>query len=118
GANGALGVVLVPDGSAEEGHHRVADELLDGAAVALQLLPETGLIWREELCDILGIHLLRARSEADKVAEEDGHDLALFARERYRFERRSAARAEASIVRVLTPAARTDVHASEHRPPM
>ena len=36
-AHGPLGVVLVRDGRAEERHHRVADELLDGAAVALEL---------------------------------------------------------------------------------
>jgi hypothetical protein len=29
GADGALGVVLVGDGRAPDGHHRVADELLD-----------------------------------------------------------------------------------------
>ncbi len=37
GADGALRVVLVRDRSAEDGHHRVADELLDGAAEALEL---------------------------------------------------------------------------------
>ena len=37
GAHGSLGVVLVRDGSAEQRHHRVADELLDGAAVVLEL---------------------------------------------------------------------------------
>ena len=35
GAHGALGVVLVGDRRAPDGHHRVADELLDRAAVAL-----------------------------------------------------------------------------------
>ena len=47
-------------------------------SVALQLLPETRLIRREQLRDILGIHLLGARREADEVAEEDGDDLAFF----------------------------------------
>ena len=35
GAHGALGVVLVQRGHAEDGDHGVADELLDGAAVGL-----------------------------------------------------------------------------------
>ena len=34
-AHGALGIVLVRDRRAPDGHHRVADELLDGAAVAV-----------------------------------------------------------------------------------
>ena len=36
-ADGALGIVLVRGRRAEERHHRIADELLDGAAVALEL---------------------------------------------------------------------------------
>ena len=40
GADCALGVVLVCDGRPEHGHDGVADELLDGAAVALDLDPE------------------------------------------------------------------------------
>ena len=36
-AHGALGIVLVSHGRAEDGHHGVADELLDRAAVALDL---------------------------------------------------------------------------------
>ncbi len=35
GAHGAQGVLLVDDGHAEDGHDRVADVLLDRAAVAL-----------------------------------------------------------------------------------
>src|SRR4029453_16660872 len=34
-ANGPEGVALVPRGNAEPRHHRVPDEFLDGAAVAL-----------------------------------------------------------------------------------
>ena len=37
GADGALGIVLVCDRRAEHRHDRVADELLDGAAEALEL---------------------------------------------------------------------------------
>ena len=35
-ADGALRVVLVHDRRAEDGHDRIADELLDGAAVVLE----------------------------------------------------------------------------------
>ena len=37
GADGPLGIVLVRDRRAEDRHHRVADELLDRAAAALDL---------------------------------------------------------------------------------
>ena len=42
GPDGALGVVLVGDRRAPDGHDRVADELLDGAAVALDDLARAG----------------------------------------------------------------------------
>ena len=66
---------------AEECHDRVSDELLDGAAVALEL-GRTGRVWAEDGAHLLGIELLGLRGEADEVAEEDGDDLALFARAR------------------------------------
>jgi hypothetical protein len=40
-SDGTLSVVLVCDRRSEDGHHRVTDELLDRAAVALDLLPQT-----------------------------------------------------------------------------
>ena len=40
GADGALGVVLVRGRRPEERHHSVADELLDGAAVPLELVSQ------------------------------------------------------------------------------
>ena len=42
GADGPLGVVLARDRRAPDGHDRVADELLDGAAVALDDICATG----------------------------------------------------------------------------
>ena len=41
--NRALDVVLVRDRRSEHGHDRLAGELLDGAAVALDLLPQAGV---------------------------------------------------------------------------
>ena len=43
GAHGALGVVLVHGGHAEDADHGVADELLDGAAVGLDHLAWRGV---------------------------------------------------------------------------
>jgi len=44
GTHGALGVVLVRDRRAEDSHYCVANELLDGAAEALDLAFEQGVI--------------------------------------------------------------------------
>ena len=77
GANGALGVVLVRDRRAEDGHHRVADELLDGAAVALDLLPQASVVGTDPRADVLRVGRIRGRREADEVAEQHRDDLAL-----------------------------------------
>ena len=45
-ANGALGVVAVGRGRAEDGHDRVADELLHGAAEGLELAPDVLVVRR------------------------------------------------------------------------
>ena len=54
GADGALGVVLVGDRRAPDGHHGVADELLDRAAVALDDLARQVEVARQELAHVLG----------------------------------------------------------------
>ena len=64
-------------GSAEERHHRVADEFLDGAAMALELRTDALVVRAEECLDILRVHRLRAGGEADEVAEDNRDDLAL-----------------------------------------
>ena len=61
GADSALGVVLVRGRRAEDGHHRIADELLDGAAVALELAADAGVVAAELGLDVLGVHPLGAR---------------------------------------------------------
>jgi len=99
--NGALGVVLVRDGRSERGHHRVADELLHGAAVALDLLAQACVIREHARANVLGIRRVRGCSEADEIAEENGHDLALFLDRGRRSidQRRSAERAKRKLVR-------------------
>ena len=69
GPDGSLGVVLVGDGRAEDGHHRVADELLHGPPVALDLLAEAREVGADAGADVLGVGLFRGGSEADEVAE-------------------------------------------------
>ena len=79
-SNGSLRIVLVRDRSAEQRDHRVADELLDRAAVALQLGSEAGIVGREPRSDVLRVHLLGLRGRADDVGEEDGDELPLLGR--------------------------------------
>ena len=76
-AHGALGVVLVRQRRAEEGHDGVADELLHGAAVALELGLHPGVVGRQHPADVLGVELLCAAGEPDQVGEQHGDDLAL-----------------------------------------
>ena len=76
-ADGPLGIVLVRDGRAEHRHHRVADELLDGAAALLELRSQPVVVRPQDRLDVLGIERLGARGEADEVGEENGDDLAL-----------------------------------------
>src|SRR3954466_668698 len=109
--HGALGVVLVRDRRAEDGHHRIPDELLDGAPEALELGTKLRVVSRERRADVLGVEPLRARGRADEVGEEDRHDLPLLARRSgRRDERRAAHAAEARTVEILVAAGRTGDH--------
>ena len=83
GAHSTLWIVLVGHRRAEERHHRVADELLDRAAVPLELLPHTRVVRPEDRLDVLGVESLGTRREADEVAEEDRDDLAFTAAGRH-----------------------------------
>ena len=112
GPHRALGIVLVRNRRSEEGHHRIADELLDRPAVALELGAQAGVIRLEHRADILGVHLLGSAREADEVGEENGHDLALLAcrdgcLDR---ERSPAVRAELRVSRVLVAALGAGLH--------
>src|SRR5438445_3953959 len=57
----------------------VADALLDGAAVPLQLRAQPRVVGLEDADDVLGIYLLGAGGEPDEVGEEHGDDLSLLA---------------------------------------
>ena len=77
---GAQGIVLVRDRNPEHGHHRVADELLHRAAVALDDRLHPLEVAGKQRPDRLRVGRLPERRRADDVAEEDGHDLALLRR--------------------------------------
>src|SRR5262245_15795270 len=80
GAHRALGVVLVCEWSSEDRHHGVACELLQRAAEALHFAPGTHEVLTLERTHVLGIGLLRACSEADKVDEDDPDELSFLVR--------------------------------------
>ena len=113
GPDGPFGVVLVCHGRAEDGHDRVADELLDRAAVALDLLPQASVVGADAGADVLGVSRFRGGGEADEVAEEHGDDLALLLHRRCRLrgERRAAEGAERELARELLTAGGTRRHA-------
>ncbi len=102
------------DGSAEDGHHRVADELLHRAAEALELVAQAGVVRAEERAHLLRIHLLGARREAHEIGEEDGDDLA-FLEPRFLLgsQRPAAGVAEARSFGVLLTAAGAREHHAE-----
>ena len=79
GADGSLGVVLVGDGCAEDRHDRVADELLDRAAEALDVGAQARVIRAQGRAHVLRVRVVGAGGEADQVAEQHGHELALLA---------------------------------------
>ncbi len=76
GADGALGVVLVRGRRPEERHHSVADELLDGAAVPLELVSQALVVRTEDGLHVLRVQRFGARGEPDEVGKEHGHHFA------------------------------------------
>jgi hypothetical protein len=99
----------VRDGRTEEGHDRVADELLDSSAVALKLATQAGVVGQQKRANVLRVHLLRAAREPHEVREEHADDLAFLARCREN-KRRAAARTELRVVGVLASTLRAGGH--------
>ncbi len=77
GAHGPLGVVLADGRRAPDGHDRVADELLDRAAVPLHDLAGDVEVAAEELADGLRVAVVGQGREADEIGEEDADEPAL-----------------------------------------
>ncbi len=71
GAHGPFGVVLVGGRHAPHGHHGVADELLDRAAVAGHDLAALVEVAAQQLAHVLGVARLGQRGEPDQVTEQD-----------------------------------------------
>jgi hypothetical protein len=97
---------------AEHGHHRVADEFLHGAAVALYHLLQLSVIWAEPGAHIFGVGPLGSCGEAHQVAEEHRDDLAFLTQRGGRglAERGCAEWAERELAGELLPAIRTGGH--------
>jgi hypothetical protein len=58
GADCPLGIVLACNRSTEQRHHRVADELLDRPAPALELVAQPLVVRPEDAGHVLGVELL------------------------------------------------------------
>ncbi len=80
GPEGALGVILMGDGCAEDAHRRVADELVQDAPEALDLLLGQSMEGDECAPDVLGVGLVGVGREPCQVGEQDRDDPSLFDR--------------------------------------
>jgi hypothetical protein len=119
GAHRPQGVVLVQLGDAEDGHHLVADELLDRALVALDGHPQGIEEASLHLAQHLRIEALAERRGADQVGEQHGHPASALVCPRAGTlggERRAAAQAEARPLRVGLTALRAPRHRWSLRP--
>ena len=67
-----LGVVLLRRLRAPDGHHGVADELLDGAAVAHDDGSGSLEVAAQDFANVLSVALVGECREADQVGEQDG----------------------------------------------
>ncbi len=75
GADRPLGIVLVRDRRAEDRHHRVADELLDGSTVSLELVPQSRVVRTDPGAYVFRVGPVGGGREADEIAEERRDDL-------------------------------------------
>ena len=76
-AHRTVGVVLVGAAQAVHRHHRVADELLDDAALVLDRPLPAGEVGADDLAGVLGVELPREHGEVDEIGEDDGDEPAL-----------------------------------------
>ena len=117
-AHRAQRVVLVRARQAEHGHDRVADVLLDLAAVARDLGGHRREVALLDLVQRLRVEPLAERGGALQVGEDDGDGLAHLAHRqgrRRRDERRAAVAAKPELRRVLFLAGGTQDHAPSLR---
>jgi hypothetical protein len=98
----------VGDRRAPQGHDRVADELLDHAAVALDGGPGPLEVAGEDLAYLFGVARLGERGEANQVGEEHGDQAAFGDRGRSRLVEGVRGRADGRAARVAKAVARLD----------
>jgi len=110
--NGAQRIVLANPRQAEDRHHRVADELLDRAAVRRDGVAHRVEVQAHHLSQRLRVEGLGEARRPLQVAEQNRHELADLLRRDGRAERGPAKAAQAELLRVLLPAVGTDHHAS------
>jgi hypothetical protein len=90
----------------EDGHDRVARELLESSSVLLDPLPCLGVVDAQSVTNVFRVRPVRPCGEADEVDEQDRDQLALLAT-RCCVEWSAAAAAEAGIRGMFLAAART-----------
>src|SRR5947209_14825840 len=98
------------DGDSEDGHHGIADELLDRPSVPLDDCAHLLEVASHEAAQRLGIGPLAQRRRSRDVAEEDGDDLADLTSAGSVGELGPATAAEAEPFGVLLAAAETNRH--------
>ena len=109
-SDGTQGVVLVQTGQAEDGHDRVADELLDRPPVSLEDGLHLAEVDVQDFAQALAVEPLAQRGRALQVAEHDGDGLADLMRRCCCDEGRAAEAAEPELLRVLFAAVRAPDH--------
>jgi hypothetical protein len=98
--------------------YRVAAELLERAAVPLELGADPRVVRRDQRLHVLDVEALRARRRADQVAEDGGDQLSLFGDGRRSLgdhDRRTTREAELRNG-VLLPALGANGHGESVRP--
>ena len=116
GAKRSHSVVLVQDGDSEDGHDRVADELLDGPPVALQNSRRRLVVPGHHVPQLLRVVPLSDARRVDDVAEEDGDCLTNLGPSTFgcnSFESGTARVAEPRVLRIAGAAAGTCGHVAK-----
>ena len=103
-------VVLAHDRETEDRHDRVADELLDDAAVTLQHATHLLEVARHEPVERLGVERLPERRRSGQVCKDDSDGLADLLGRRLGLEPRPTETAQPKSLRILLTAARTNLH--------
>ena len=101
---------------AEDGHHRVPDELFHRAAMKLDHPPGSIEVPSHHLPEALRIQPLPQSRRPSHIAKQHRHRLALLARPVRGRQRRAALAAEPRILLVRPTAGGTDLHTSKAKP--